>query len=74
MDYSHGSNNKGKKEVECEEPGEGGVINREAASDSLNQCASNVRDGREEVSDDGGPSERHLSSGEDVAYEGGHYC
>ena len=36
MDYSYGSNDKGKKEVKREKSGESCVVNGEAASDSLN--------------------------------------
>lgn len=69
-----GSNDdEGKKEVECEKSGQGGIVHREAASDSLNQGFSNVRDGGKKVSNNGGASKRHLSSWEDIADKCGYY-
>jgi len=73
MNHSHSSHNEGKEEVEGEEASQSCIVNREAASDSLNESAADVGDSGEKVRDDGGPSERHLPSGKDVSDEGSHY-
>lgn len=46
MDYCCGRNDEWEKEVECKESGKGGIVYRKAASDSLDKCAPNIRDGR----------------------------
>lgn len=73
MDYGHGCNDKGEEEVEREESGEGGIVYGEASSDSLDEGASYVGDGREKVGNNGGPSEGYLSSGQYVANECSYY-
>jgi len=74
MKNSRTDNYEWEEKVEGEETGEGGVVNRKASSDSLDKRLPSVRDGREKVSNYRSPSERHLSSREDVAYESSYHC
>jgi len=73
VNHSHGSNDKWEQEVECKESGKGGVVYGEATSNSLNECAAYIGDGREQVCDDCSTSEGHLSSRENIANKGGHH-
>ena len=47
MQYGNGCNDEWEEEVESEESCEGGIVNREASSDSLNKGVTNVGDGGE---------------------------
>lgn len=73
VNHGYGSDDERQQEVECEKAGKCGVIYREATPDSLNECAADIGDGREQVRNDGGASKGHLPSREDVANEGSHH-
>lgn len=47
MNNSKGCNDKGEQEMEGKEPSEGGVVDRESPSDSLDEGASYIRHGRQ---------------------------
>ena len=57
MNHGYSGHNEWEEEVECEEPCQGCVINREAASDSLDKGAADVRDSGEKVCDYSSSSE-----------------
>lgn len=59
--------------MEGEESGKGSIVYREAPSNSFDESGPYVRNCGKEVSNDGGTSERHLSSREDVADEGSYH-
>lgn len=73
VNHCYGSDNEGEKEMKCEESGEGGVVNGKASSDSLDEGAADVGNSGKEVGNNSGTSERHLTSGKDIAYESGYY-
>jgi len=73
VNHGYGGDNEWEEEVECEKSAKSSVIYGEAASDSLYQSFAHVGYGREKVCNDGCTSEGHLSSGQHVAYKGGHY-
>jgi len=57
VNHGYSGHNEWEEEVECEEPCQGCVINREAASDSLDKGAADVRDSGEKVCDYSSSSE-----------------
>jgi len=59
--------------VESKEPGEGCVVYRESASDSLNEAIAYVRDCGEKISNDGSPPKRYLTPGENIPNKGGYH-
>jgi len=67
------SNNKWEEEVEGKESSKGSIVYGEPTSNSFNKYGSYVGDSGEEVGNDSGPSEGHLSSWKDISYEGSHY-
>ena len=57
VNHGHSGHDEREEEVECEEPCQGCVVNREAASDPLDKGAADVGDSGEKVRDDSSPSE-----------------
>lgn len=73
VENKYSCDNERKEEVERKESSEGSIVYGEASSDPLNEGVPYVGYGGEKICDDGSTSERHLSSGKDVAYESGSY-
>lgn len=71
VDHRKSSDYKGEEEVEGEESSKGGIIDGKPPSDSLHKAVTDIRDSGHKVSNNSGPSEGYLTSGEDIAYEGG---
>ena len=73
MQEDHAENHEGQQIMQAEEAVERRVIHAEAAPEQFHDEITHNREGAEQVRDDGGAPEGHLTPGQHIAHKGGRH-